>query len=502
MSEVIETTAREDPEPAEVPRDDPPGQALTTVDRGNAAVAAAADAVLSMPGVAGRDEFLSLAMQARMLSLSGAAPEIIRNNPYVAFHVAMVGRDLGLSPTAAIELIDVIPAQGGPQLSLSPQLMNAQVHRVYGGEIVKAWSTNDRCVAVAVGPGGRDPRCRRTWPTYGDGPLHQRDCSCDIIGEAVFTWEDARMAGLVGPNCQPGAHVKDQNRSKNGRTWKVCGCNQGYITYPARMMWQRACGFAADDYFPGAGLGLYMPEALGAVVDEDGRPIDPATVALPEGYEAPAVGSGDKASADDPADPDDLWALQTRLMALPEPQRDAWREKKGQQDRLRGVPTSQLPAAALRLAKSIVSGLERDARKADPEWHPETMGGAVEVAVGASVVGWIMSGGCGWGGEDPEPAPASEPDVPASPPESRSPGPDGGSEPTDTPEPATGVTGAEVAAAHAAYTEVVKGMSGGDVTAELLERHADPGGTITARRQRLVALMVADDFPTPTGDPQ
>lgn len=369
MPDVIEAKAREvDPEDdggfdyVPAARPEAPAAVPALAER-NQAVAAMADAVLSMPGVAGRDEFLSLAMQARLLSLSGAAPKAIRNNPYVAFHVALVGRDLGLSPSAAMELIDVIESKDGPQLSLSPQLMNAQAHRVYGGEIVKAYSRADACTAVAIGPGGRDPRCRRSWPTNGEPtlPLHVADCTCDVIGEATFDWEDARMAGLVGPNCRPGEHVKDQTRrGRGGDTYKVCGCNQGYITYPKRMMWQRSCGFAADDYFPGAGLGLYTPEALGATVDEEGRAIDPATVELPEGYEPEPE---PERPGDQPADPADLWELQARLHALPEEQQQAWREQKYKQERLQGRPTHELSASAYRVAHAMVGGLEAAAKR-------------------------------------------------------------------------------------------------------------------------------------------
>src|SRR5688572_9488706 len=60
-----------------------------------------------MPGVPSHDEFVTLAMTARILAMSGAAPELVRDNPYVAFHVAMVGRDLGISPSASLSLIDV-----------------------------------------------------------------------------------------------------------------------------------------------------------------------------------------------------------------------------------------------------------------------------------------------------------------------------------------------------------------------------------------------------------
>lgn len=375
MSE--ETVIDVDPKVDDTESDDTADETLetgTAVERStdpdprNVAVAQAAEAMITMPGVAGRDEFLSLAAQARMISLSGAAPEAVRNNPYVAFHVAMVGRDLGLSPTAAIELIDVIPGRGGPQLSLSPQLMNAQVHRVYGGEIVKTNSQADRCTAVAIGPGGRDQRCRRQWPTTSDRAMHVEDCTCDVIGEAQFTWEDARMAGLVGPNCQPGEHVKNQRRGDR----QVCGCNQGYITYPKRMMWQRACGFAADDYFPGAGLGLYTPEALGATVDVDGRPIDPATVELPAGYEDPRDRKRGRAAVKDELAPEDeRRALKALIDSLPVSVKHGDTGLVGRWREAEFPPVMELPAGLMRRAKVMVRGFESKARQ--DGWEPPTL---------------------------------------------------------------------------------------------------------------------------------
>lgn len=254
------------------------GGELAVPDAAAAAMNAAATEVDSLPGVLGRDEFLSLAMQARILSMSGAAPKLVRGNPYVAFHVAMVGRDLGISASAALELIDVMDTQGGPRLSLSPQLLNGQIRRLGLGSIVPLVQEVDRCIAVALAPHGHaDVRCGKTWPD------HHEDCRCHgVLGSTEFTWEEARMAGLVGLECQPGAHSTKCMNKDSAAQWK---CAQGYKTYPKRMMWWRAGGYCADDWFPEAGLGLYSPEELGAVVDVDGRPIDPSTVDLPEGYQ-------------------------------------------------------------------------------------------------------------------------------------------------------------------------------------------------------------------------
>lgn len=278
----------------------------------------AAEYALANPGAQGRDEFLALAATARILSMSGAAPELVRGNPYLAFHIALVGRDLGISPSAALAMVDVIPSKGGPQLSLSPELMNGQIARLGLGQIVPVVRTEERAIAVALAPGGHvDYRCKRGWPTHVEG------CECrGIIDETEFTWRDAQVAGLVHKDCNPGAH-RSRPTSHQGN-WR-CGCNQGYLTYPRRMLWWRAAGFCADDNFPSASLGLYSPEELGAAVDEEGRPIDPSTVALPEGYEPKAL---PPSAPEPPARTEVIEDLRTRIKALwpVEGARAAWIE--------------------------------------------------------------------------------------------------------------------------------------------------------------------------------
>lgn len=333
-------------------------------DQASAAIVAASDAAINMPDVPGRDEFLSLAMQARVLSMSGAAPKAVRDNPHVAFHVAMVGRDLGLSPSAALNLIDVIEGKRGEyQLSLSPQLLNGQLRRLGLGSIHPAYRGTDKAIALVLGPRGLDRRCVATLPT------HHADCQCDLIGVTEFTWEDARMASLVGEDCQPGQHV-EKRVTKGDRTWMSCGCNQGYKTYPKRMLWWRASGFAADDYFPEASMGMYSAEALGAMVDDDGRAIDPATVALPPGYEKePTPAEKAAVAAARPADVDELADLELRVAALPEAQKVAMREQWGKSERLRPHKLTELPAGAINLAKSMVAGFEAIAKR--DGWDPD-----------------------------------------------------------------------------------------------------------------------------------
>ena len=353
------------------------------------AIEAAADAALAQPGMPGRDELLNLAVTARILCMSAAAPKLVRDNPHLAFHIALVGRDLGISPSAALELIDVLDTRGGLRLALSPQLMNGQLRRLGLGAVRPLKRTMHECVAAAYGPDG------------------------ELLGETDFTWEDAIIAGLVDERCEPNHHW----RSNGGQD--RCRCNQGYRTYPKRMLWWRAGGFCADDYFPEAGLGMYTPEALGAAVDEDGRPLDPATVALPEGYE-PKAGNGAARGlpqGEDRADGADLWDLQARAFALPPEQKTQLRERREHAQPLRTdagvIPFFQLTVVGLRVARSLVGGFERAAVRDHPNFDPEAAKAVVlehcwRVLLNASC--WSTEGAA----QAPvEPAPAPEDPEPA-----------------------------------------------------------------------------------------
>lgn len=366
----------------------PPTRASTEIE-------AAADAALVMPGIAGRDEFLSLCLQAKLLSMSGAAPSAVRDNPHVALHIAMVGRDLGISPSAAIELIDVIESGGKIRLSLSPQLLNGQLRRLGLGS-VKPWvMTADRCVAVAFGPGGIDPRCAKAVQQAKRDdvdPEHVDDCSCDVIGDTEFTWDDALMAGLVGADCKPGVHSTKCGNKQSDRKWR---CNQGYITYPKRMMWWRASGFCTDDYFPEAGLGLYTAEELGALVDENGRAIDVESIEVPEGFEDKQEQARREAEAAAvEVDHDAVWELQTLVAAMPDEQRAQLRERFSSMPKLKGHRLSALPRALVPLVQSIVRGLEAGARREG--WDRDAAVADVERRVAESVI----AAATGWAGRD------------------------------------------------------------------------------------------------------
>lgn len=359
-----------------VVRDQEPEDMRSAIER-------AAEHAMENPGIPGRDEFLSLAAQARILCMSAAAPKEVQNDPHLAFHIAMIGRDLQISPSAALELIDVIPGSRGnpPQLSLSPQLLNGQIRRLGLGSIVPAVKTDRLCIAVVLGPDGRlDPRCKRTWPNHWrDEADPTLGCNCrDQIGDYEFSWEDAQMAGLASPDCEPGVHTANCQNWVRGKS-----CNSGYKSYPKRMMWWRASGFAADDYFPEAGLGLYTAEELGSVVDADGRPIDPATAELPPGYE-PAEIEQQRVTENRPADPEVIAAFEKRIAPIKANEeasaalRNIWTAEVDGHPRLPPLP--KLRERHVQIAETAIASVEAQAKKGafalwvDPEDDGEVEG--------------------------------------------------------------------------------------------------------------------------------
>jgi hypothetical protein len=338
--------ADDDPITPEVMPDQPDAPAdVERWDSAARAIEAAAEVALTDPGMAGRDEFLNLCVQARMLSLSDLAPDGVRGKPYNALLILMTARELGIGPAGALRTVYVV--DGRP--TLAPKLLNALLRRKGLGYIVPHPDNGPESAgAVPYGPDGQQL-----------GP------------PSIFSWQDAQLAGLAGNTCTPFEHdIKKVTRtSRDGRSWTVdtCGCKDNYRNYPARMLWQRARGYCVDDYFPEVGLGLYSPDELGAVTDEEGLPLDPGTVALPAGWTDPQAERAEhEAAANAPAPADELWDVWVRLNALPEGLRAEVRERWVATTALtrdgNPIPVRLLNPRQLRTAKSMVNGFEAKAR--------------------------------------------------------------------------------------------------------------------------------------------
>lgn len=351
----------------------------------------AAEAALTEPGIPGRDDFLAMAAMARMVSLSPLSPKHLRGEPYSAFMVLLTARDLGISATYAIRKI--VPIEGIP--SIPPELQRALVRRKQLGDIEPHPDNDTQPVAMFAS-------ARAVYPDGTTGPW------------ASFTWQDAQIAGLVDPDCEsPVAHVvKDCSAPQKGggtRRWKGCYCKENYRKYPRRMLWQRVQGYVTRDHFPEATIGLYTPDELGVVTDEDGHALDIATVELPPGYVDPAdaqrargaQAAEQTAAREAPAPAEQLWDLQVRIRALP----DALRSELGERwhsdgSNLRGVSTRAVPASKMRNALAMVNGFEAKARQGGLDLDE------ARATVLADVVETLWAA---WGGpQRPAETPASE----------------------------------------------------------------------------------------------
>jgi hypothetical protein len=164
-----------------------------------------------------RDEWSVMLEQASMLVKTGFLPKDI-NTPEKAVAVMLKGRELNIPPMHALSTIAVI--QGKP--TVSPELMAALVERDYGSNALIVEETDsDHCVVSCCKPG---------W---------------DKRRVVSFTMAEATNAGL--PNKNP--------------TWK---------TYPEAMLRSRAISKACKTHFQASIGGMYTPEEMGAVVNEDG----------------------------------------------------------------------------------------------------------------------------------------------------------------------------------------------------------------------------------------
>jgi len=186
----------------------------------------------TMPGDA---EWRGLCQMARVMSASALVPASLRRKPEDVLLVLMTGRALGIDPMTALNQCYVVDGK----VTIAPKLRLALLHNSGRGTIRPVEVTAERCTGRVLDATGR------------------------LLEERTYTMGDV-----------------PQSLSKR----------ENWQQYPARMLWWRLAGYLLDDHFPEVGLGIYSPDELGAVTDEDGVPIDSDTVALPPGYgaEAPA----------------------------------------------------------------------------------------------------------------------------------------------------------------------------------------------------------------------
>jgi hypothetical protein len=297
------------------------------------------------------------------LARAQVVPAALRNQPHNVFAVLLTGRELGVAPMTAVRNFHVIDGQ----VTIPPKFKMGQVRKMGLGTVYPH-----------SGP-RRMPCPRRT--EHDDGTCHlcygddfvERLCPCGssepdndgqravwhaerkdtpgIIFTSGYSIEEADSAGLIGKS-----------------NWKM---------YPARMLSHRAAGYLLDDAFSEVATGLYTPDELGAVTDEDGNVID---VDSTDSLIAPAKPSSP------PAQPDVIAEFKRRIAKLtPEAKARLTDEWKARPDlpKLDDLRYSQQPVAA-----ALIAAAEKESKPAPepaavaaPPVTPEATETPLEAAV-------------------------------------------------------------------------------------------------------------------------
>lgn len=248
------------PDPADQPAPDP---APIDPEPTTAVVPIRPDDLPLMPG---HQEARDLASLAVTLAAADCLPAALRRKPNDVFMVLLTGRDLGLRPSVAVRSLHVIDGQ----VTVPPKVKLALV---------------------------RERGLGRVWPDRDNGP------------EAA-TWYAIR-ADQPDDLFASRVTIQQANEIDDGKLVK----KTNWKNYPARMLSWRALGYVLDDAFSEVGTGLYSPDEIGAITDEDGEPVMIGDVEVLPGMRG---GRDVRQSVDDPpltlAEVSDFEA---RIRALP-----------------------------------------------------------------------------------------------------------------------------------------------------------------------------------------
>lgn len=401
-------------------------------------------------------EMMGLAQMAVTLSAAmGTVPAALRGKPNEVFMVLLTARDLGVGLTTAIREFHVIDGK----VTISPKaklaLVNQQrVARVFPHQPPRRRLVKDpdadggerrvEELCECGGSEGKNDRTRALWHAVRyDNPT--------VVFSSEFTMEDAELV-----TTKEGGKVIKLNEKSNWKQW------------PARMLSWRAMGYLIDDCCPEVGAGLYSPDELGAVTDEEGRVvIDVVANADPlPGTNAPrGQGRSSGGGQDEPeaASADDLAGIRHRIDHLGRHHVDARKALAGawvgdDREHPRLPPVGQLLAKQVGRAKAVLASIE--GRAAKGEW------------------------GDGW--EPPGDPPAGSPQE--TPPGDS--GTDGAPEPGNAGDGDPGANGDAVEDHGAAMDQIiedVRGMSDHDVRAALDAMGKSKNGTDSTVRRRLAA---------------
>jgi hypothetical protein len=299
------------------------------------------------------DEMRMLFQMALVLSAAAAVPAALRQKPNDVFLVLLTARDLGISLTTAVRECHVIDGK----VTVSPKLKKAMVAERGLGNL---W------------PG--------RWCRAGHGAFSGAACTFPVAdgrcGDEGHPNDEKAAAWYGERHDQPGRIIGYEFTMAEALEIKIKGNDRlagkdNWKNYPKRMLSWRALGALLDDLFSEVGTGLYAPDELGAVTDEDGVPLDIIDVEMPRGMTEPGVMRNARRK-DEPPDliPDDeREALIARRAALPEGCKDELRAKWNEKDEAGIARIGRLdlaPARVAILADALLKSFEARAKKG--EW--------------------------------------------------------------------------------------------------------------------------------------
>lgn len=221
-------------------------------------------------------EWQALERMAHMLADSELIPWNLKRKPGDVAVILLAAREYGIPPLMALSKLPVVNGKPAPM----GELMVALVLRA-GHSIRADFKAPD---------GSRYKGGPLTREHYGEAIVRRRDWPAGVEESLTFTLEEGISAGLVTIDREGRPHAED--KKGNPTPWQL---------YTPNMARWRAVANVCRLYFPDVLLGLsYLPEELGAVVDEDGAPIT-GTVE-PEAPRRTAGGTIEERTAQEAAD--------------------------------------------------------------------------------------------------------------------------------------------------------------------------------------------------------
>ena len=259
-------------------------------------------------------------------------PEALREKPADVLLIMYTARSLGIDFATGFRELYVIDGK----VSMSQKQKLALVRK---SRLASVWPATDN-----------DGESATWYAIRADQP--------DVTYSSTFTIEEARKVEAR----ERGQTITLAEKS----TWRQ---------YPARMLSWRALGYLLDDCVPEVGTGIYSPDELGAITDDEGNVIDVSEV-------QPLIQSdqdrrrSERAEAKAELAPEDARvALKARIDALPmqvkldtEPNKrdglgNRWKDAKM-------PPVMEMTADLLRRATKMVEGYEAKAKALGLELAP------------------------------------------------------------------------------------------------------------------------------------